>query len=284
MRAWARPLLVAGLALGVLAPPASAQLSDLVSRTAFRVCADPADLPFSNEAGEGFENRIAEMMADELHRELQYAWYPMSMGFVRRTLLDMRCDVIIGYAQGDELVLNTNHYYTSTHVLVTRADSDLADVDTLADPRLQGRQIGVIAGTPPASHLARLGLLERMKGYPLMVDTRHQRPVEDMLSDVASGVTDAAVVWGPAGAPLARAYGDELVVTPLYHEQGAPRLFYRITMGVRQGEDVWKRELNELIRAVQPQIDAILASYGVPLTNDMGTAPKALQGGAEDGG
>ena len=120
--------------------PAAAQLTDLVSRTAFRVCADPANLPFSNEAGEGFENAIAALFAETLGRELQYTWYPMSQGFVRRTLIENRCDVIPGYAQGDELVLNTNHYYTSTHVLVARADGDLADVTTLADPRLQGRR------------------------------------------------------------------------------------------------------------------------------------------------
>ena len=144
MPAWAEArALAAGLAVGLgLAAPAAAQLSDLVSRTAFRVCADPANLPFSNEAGEGFENAIAELFAEKLGRELQYTWYPMSMGFVRRTLVENRCDVIPGYAQGDELVLNTNHYYTSTHVLVVRADGELADVTTLADPRLKGGASG----------------------------------------------------------------------------------------------------------------------------------------------
>ena len=118
----------------------------LVSRTAFRVCADPANLPFSNEAGEGFENAIAELFAENLGRELQYTWYPMSMASCgARSRQPLRRDP--GYAQGDELVLNTNHYYTSTHVLVTRADGDLAEVTTLADPRLKGRRIGVIAGT-----------------------------------------------------------------------------------------------------------------------------------------
>ena len=166
--------------------------------------------------------------------------------------------MIPGYAQGDELVLNTNHYYTSTHVLVTRADSDLADVTTLADPRLEGRRIGVIAGSPPASHLARHGLMATVKGYKLVVDPRHERPNEEMLADLAAGRLDAAVMWGPIGGPLAAGDGDALVVTPLLHEEGAPRLVYRITMGVRQGEDVWKRELNEAIRALQPEIDAIL--------------------------
>jgi quinoprotein dehydrogenase-associated probable ABC transporter substrate-binding protein len=277
MPAWAR---VGGRALALAAAlctaaPAAAQLADLVSDTAFRVCADPANLPFSNEAGEGFENEIAGLFAEALDRELQYAWYPMSMGFVRNTLLDNRCDVIIGYAQGDELVLNTNHYYTSTHVIVVRADGDLADVATLADPRLEGRRIGVIAGSPPASHLARHGLMDTAKGYHLMVDTRHERPNEEMLAALAAGELDAAVMWGPAGGPLARRYGDALTATPLLGEEGSPRLYYRITMGVRPQDDVWKRELNALIRELQPEIDAILRSHGVPLVDDMGETLKA---------
>lgn len=271
MHAWARRAAAAALSLG-LAWPAASQPTELVSQSAFRVCADPANLPLSNEAGEGYENEIAELLADTLGRELQYTWYPMSSGFVRRTLLDQRCDVIIGYAQGDEMVLNTNHYYTSVYVLVTRAASDLADVATLADPRLQGRAIGVVAGSPPASHLARHGLLKDVRSYDLMVDTRIERPNEEMLREVAEGRLDAGVMWGPIAAPLAQSYGDDLVVTPLIHETGSPRLFYRITMGVRQGEDIWKRELNALISDLQPKIDAILQDYGVPLVNDMGTA------------
>jgi quinoprotein dehydrogenase-associated probable ABC transporter substrate-binding protein len=258
------------------APPAGAQLPDLVSRTAVRVCADPADLPMSDQAGEGFENAIAQLFAERLGRELQYAWYPMSTGFVRRTLLEYRCDVIPGYAQGDEMVLNTNHYYTSTHVVVARADSDLADVTTLADPRLQGRRIGVIAGSPPASHLARHGLMANVEGYQLVVDPRHQRPNEEMLADLAAGRIDLAVMWGPIGGPLAKGYGDALTVTPLLAEPGSPRLFYRITMGVRQGDETWKRELNALIAELQPEIDAILRDFHVPLVNDMGTALKPV--------
>lgn len=277
MPAWGDKRL--GGAVGVLlaltlATPAWAQLNDLVSRTAFRVCMDPANMPFSNEAGEGFENRIAELFAEDIGRELQYTWFPMAQGFVRRTLVENNCDVIIGFAQGDDLVLNTNHYYTSTHVLLTRADGDLADVANLADPRLQGRQIGVIAGSPPATHLARNGLMANVHGYELMVDRRVRSPNQDMMADLLDGTLDAAVMWGPIGGPLAKAEGDAVVMTPLLAEQGAPRLFYRITMGVRNGEDVWKRDLNSRIRALQPQIDAILLEAGVPLVNDMGTATK----------
>ncbi len=266
-----------GFALALAAAsvaPAAAQLNDLVSRSNFRVCSDPANMPFSNEAGEGFENRIAELFAESFGRELQYTWFPMAQGFVRRTLVENNCDVIIGFAQGDDLVLNTNHYYTSTHVLLTRADGELADVTTLTDPRLKGRPIGAIAGAPPGSHLARNGLIENVHGYELMVDRRVLSPNDAMLADLLAGEIDAALMWGPIGGPLARAAGDKVVMTPLLNEPGPPKLFYRITMGVRQGEDVWKRELNSKIRELQPQIDAILIEYGVPLVNDMGTAMK----------
>jgi quinoprotein dehydrogenase-associated probable ABC transporter substrate-binding protein len=276
MRAWADAgarVLALAAALAV-ATPATAQLTDLVSRTAFRVCADPANLPFSDEEGQGFENEIAALFAQTLGRELEYTWYPMAQGFVRRTLLENNCDVIIGYAQGDELVLNTNHYYTSTYVLVVRSDSDLADVTALEDPRLQGRHIGVIAGTPPASHLARLGLMPTTEGYQLMVDTRYEHPNRQMLDDLLAVKIDVALMWGPIGGPLAKPRGDELVVTPLIGDPDPPRLAYRITMGVRPGEDRWKRELNSTIRKLQPQIDAILRRWGVPLLNDDGTALK----------
>jgi quinoprotein dehydrogenase-associated probable ABC transporter substrate-binding protein len=276
MNAWAR--IVAALVIvagGSAAAPASAQLVDLVSRTQFRVCSDAANMPFSNDRGEGFENEIAELFADHFERELRYTWFPMATGFVRRTLVENNCDVIIGFAQGDEMVLNSNHYYTSTHVLVVRADSDLANVESLTDPRLQDRRIGVIAGTPPASHLARHGLMRQARGYDLMVDRRVESPNEQMLEDLVDGEIDAAVMWGPVGGPLAQRSGADLVVTPLLSEPGAPRLFYRITMGVRQGEDSWKRELNSAIRRLQPKIDAILRAHGVPLLDDMGTRLKA---------
>lgn len=271
-----RSLFAAAFAAVVAPAVAQAQVADLVSPTALRVCADPADLPLSDRAGEGFENKIAELMATSLGRDLQYTWFPMAMGFVRRTLGAVQCDVIVGYAQGDELVLNTNAYYTSAYTIVTRADSDLHDVTTLEDPRLKGRRIGYIANTPPGTHLARLGMIPDAQSYDLMVDTRLYHPNEDMLADLAAGRIDAGLMWGPIAGPLARRYGDTLVVTPLIHETSGPRMFYRITMGVRPGEDRWKRTLNSEIRKLQPQIDGILAGFGVPLLNDDGTAAKEV--------
>lgn len=265
--------LLSGVLLALLAgTPLAAQTSDLVSKTAFRVCADPANLPMSDQSGAGFENKIAELMAGELGLPLEYTWFPMATGFIRKTLQANRCDAIIGYAQGDEMVLNTNHYYTSAYVLIVPAGGALAGVTTLGDPALKDLRLGVIAGSPPATHLARNGLMARAKGYQLMVDRRYQSPADDMLADLQSGVIDAAILWGPIGAPLVAQAYPGFKVTPLLSEPTQPRLYYRITMGVRQGEKVWERKLNSLIRRNQARIDTILAAAGVPLINDMGTS------------
>ncbi|MFU8834571.1 substrate-binding domain-containing protein [Roseovarius autotrophicus] len=275
MPAWAEGLrrAAAGLALGAgLAAGALAQTSDLVAVDALRVCADPANAPMSSEDGSGYENVLAELIAEKLGVSVTYEWYPMSTGFIRNTLRDKKCDVVIGYAQGHELVLNTNHYMTSVYTLIVPAGGDLAEVETLADPRLKGRRIGIVAGTPPGAHLARHGLIARSRGYPLIVDRRHQSPAQDMLADLEAGEIDAAILWGPLGGPLVKRAHPGLKVIPMVREEGAPRLFYRITMGVRQGEKVWQRKLNSLIRRHQGEIDALLHEAGVPLANDMGTA------------
>ena len=278
MPAWADPralALAVGIALAAGAAPA--QVSDLVSERSFRVCADPANMPFSSRAEEGFENRIAELLASRLDREVRYAWFPMATGFIRKTLGDKTCDVVIGYAQGHELVLNTNHYYTSAYVLVVPADGPLAGVETLADPVLEEARLGIVAGTPPATHFARNGLIAKARSYQLVHDTRHDSPSEAMMADMLAGELDGAVLWGPVGGWLAQEADADLEVIPLINESLPPRMFYRITMGVRQGELQWKRELNSLIRRNQDEIDSILASYGVPLLKDFGEGMKVLE-------
>ena len=278
MPAWAANWglgLAAGLAAGLtLAAPARGQVVDLVSKTELRVCADPANPPFSRRGGGGFENEIADLLAAALDKPAAYTWFPMTIGFIRRTLRANRCDVVIGYAQGHELVLNTNHFYTSTYVLVARPGGSLAAVDHLGDPALRGRRLGVIAGSPPASHLVRLGLMAAARPYRLMVDRRVESPAEQMIADLRAGRIDGGLLWGPVGGYWGRRHG--LKVTPLLKERVAPRLFYRITMGVRPGELVWKRRLNRFIRRHQAAIDRILVSYGVPLLNDQGTALKPV--------
>ncbi len=250
---------------------AAAQTSDLVSRSEFRVCADPANLPLSHENGSGFENRLAELFAAKLERPVAYTWFPMATGFVRNTLRANRCDVIMGYAQGHELVLNTNHYMTSAYALIVPKDGSLANVKTLTDASLQGQRLGIVAGSPPASHLARNGLIARAKPYHLFVDRRVESPAVDMLKDLRAGNIDAAVLWGPIGGPLVKSDFPEFQITPLINEAHPPRLFFRITMGVRPGEKVWQRKLNSLIRRNRNEINAILLEAGVPLLDDMGT-------------
>ncbi|MGC9420840.1 MAG: substrate-binding domain-containing protein, partial [Rhodovulum sp.] len=242
-----------------------------VSRTAFRVCADPANYPMSAEDEAGYENKLAEMIAAKLELPVEYTWYPMATGFVRNTLGANRCDVVMGYAQGHELVLNTNHYFTSAYVLIVPADGPLAGVQKLSDPALQGTTMGIVAGSPPATHLARNGLIGKARPYNLMVDRRYESPAPDMLAALKAGEIDGAILWGPIGGPLVKDGYPEFKVIPLIREDLPPRLFFRITMGVRQGEKVWQRKLNSLIRRNQAEIDAILTEAGVPLLNDMGT-------------
>ncbi|PWR04267.1 amino acid ABC transporter substrate-binding protein [Meridianimarinicoccus roseus] len=263
---------LAAFALGLMTAPGGAQTSDLVSTSALRVCADPANDPMSSEDGSGYENELAELIAGKLDLPVEYTWFPMATGFVRQTLMAKRCDVIMAYAQGHELVLNTNHYLTSVYALIVPADGPLADVETLSDPRLNPLRIGVIAGSPPATHMARNGLIGKAKGYNLFVDRRHESPAPNMLADLEAGEIDAAILWGPLGGPLVKRDHPNLKVIPLVKETLPPKLHYRITMGVRQGEKVWQRQLNSLIRRNQDEINALLHDAGVPLVTDLGDA------------
>jgi len=258
-------VLLAGVAV---VAEAQAQRVDLVDRTALRVCADPANLPFSNDKGEGFENKIAEIVAADLKLPVEYTWFPQATGFIRQTLFAKRCDVVLGYAQGDDLVLNTNHYYRSTYALVLRKGAGLDGVDSLGDPRLRGKRIGVVAGTPPATAMAQLGLIEHAKPYPLMVDRRYESPAERMIDDILSSDIDAGVLWGPIAGYFAPKANGELMVVPLLKEAAGQRMAYRITFGVRPLDDEWKRQLNVLIAKRQGDIDSILLQFGVPLLDE----------------
>src|SRR5262245_56057550 len=225
-------------------------------------------MPFSNDKGEGFENKITDLVAGELKLPVEYTWFPQATGFIRQTLFAKRCDVVMGYAQGDELVLNTNHYYRSTYALVHRKHGGLDGVDSLGDPRLTGKRIGVIAGTPPASVMAQLGLIGHAKPYPLVVDRRHDSPGERMISDIQSSDIDAGILWGPIAGYFAPKATRELAVAPFLKEAAGPRMAYRITFGVRPLEDEWKRQLNGVISKRQGDFDAVLLQYGVPLLDE----------------
>lgn len=243
---------------------------EAVDRSVLRVCSDPANLPFSNQKGEGFENRIADLLAAKLGVPVRYTWFPNSTGFLRMTLRARRCDLVMGIVAGAELVQNTNPYYRSGYVLVTRRADGLADLAGLADPRLQTRRLGITAGTPPANLAARAGLMAQARPYPLHVDSRYEAPGQQMIEDLAANRIDVAVLWGPIAGYFAKEHGAALVVAPLPSAARDTRLDFYITMGVRPGEDQWKNELNALIRENQDAIGTILKDYGVPLLDARG--------------
>jgi quinoprotein dehydrogenase-associated probable ABC transporter substrate-binding protein len=252
-------------------PPGGDNLGlELVDPKVLRVCADPANLPFSNDKGEGFENKIAELLAGKLGKRLAYTWYPSSTGFVRMTLGSFRCDVIPGFPQGGDLAQSTNPYYRSVYALVTKPGAELDGVDSLADARLAGKRLGIVAGTPPATYLVERGLMATAKPYALVVDTRFDSSGRAMTGDVASGEVAAGILWGPIAAWYARKSDPQLHVVPLVKDSGGPALAYRITMGVRPTDQNWRRELNGLIRDNQTAITKILFGYGVPLIDDSG--------------
>jgi quinoprotein dehydrogenase-associated probable ABC transporter substrate-binding protein len=241
---------------------------ELVDPKVLRVCADPRNLPFSNDKGEGFENKLGELFAEKLQKKLDYTYFPQAAGFVRMTLAAHRCDVIIGFPQGGDLVQGTNPYYRTAYALVARQGSGLDEVATLGDERLKGKHIGIVAGTPPATNMAVNGLMADAKSYPLMIDTRLDSSAEAMINDLTSGKIDAAILWGPMAGFYARKASPPLHVTPLVKETAGPKLAYRIGMGVRPADQNWKRQLNRLIQENQPAINKILLDFGVPLLDE----------------
>ena len=269
---WALCAAVAGmffcvelLAQGLERPQSSLELID---PKVLRVCADPHNMPFSTDKGEGFENKLAEFLANKLGKSVAYAWYPQATGFVRNTLAAHRCDVIMGVPQGDDLIQVTNPYYRTAYALVFKRGQGLEGVDTMADPRLNGRRIGVVAGTPPGNNMAANGLMANAKPYPLVVDTRVSSSAEAMMRDLESGDIDAGILWGPMAGYYARQAASATAVVPLVKETTGPRLAYRIGMGVRYSDQDWKRLLNRTIAESQPSINALLLGFGVPLLDD----------------
>ena len=241
---------------------------ELVDPKVLRICADPRNLPFSNDKGEGFENKLGELFAEKLQKQLDYMFFPQATGFVRMTLGAHRCDVIMGFPQGDDLAQGTNPYYRTAYAMVARQGSGLDEVATLGDARLKGKHIGIVAGTPPATNMAANGLMADAKSYPLMIDTRFDSSAAAMIDDLAAGKIDAAILWGPMAGFYARKTNPPLHVTPLVKETTGPRLVYRIGMGVRGADQNWKRQLNRLIQENQPAINKILLDYGVPLLDE----------------
>lgn len=250
------------------ARPAHAQhLPDLVTPDVLRVCSDPGNMPFSERKGDGFENKIAQIVADELKVKLRYYWLTQGPGFVRNTLGTGLCDLIIG-TSGGEIVQPTNPYYRSAYVLVSRK-GELPDIKSLDDPRLKDRQIGIIAGTPPSNRLSELKLVgERIHAYApyaFGAERKHQTVAAEVIADLAEKKIDVAILWGPAAGWLAKQSGVPMDVVPLLNEPGRPALTFRVSMGVRHNENDWKRSLNTVLRKRRADIEKVLKEYDVPL-------------------
>jgi quinoprotein dehydrogenase-associated probable ABC transporter substrate-binding protein len=255
------------LLLAAGAAPVSAP--EIVDRSELKVCADPNNLPFSDEKKEGFENKIADLLGTELGLKVDYVWFPQVIGFVRNTLRTRLCDLVMGTVAGDEIMQTTNPYYFTTYVMFYRSDKSLS-FEGPQDPRLARLRLGVVGGTPPADLLARYDLMAHTKPYALTVDTRFESPTHEMVQDVVDGTIDVGFLWGPiAGYHRKR---DDLPITmvPLKSEPGAARMEYHIAMGVRANEPEWRRRINAAILKRQPEISAILRDYGVPLLNEQG--------------
>ena len=263
--------LIAGVGLLPLATLEAAQGSgrQALTTSILRVCADPENLPYSNRALQGFENRIVSLVAEKLGLEVRYTWFPQSIGFVRNTLRVRDCDLISGITTTSEKVQNTNPYYHSVYTMVYRKDSGI-DASRMSDPQLRDLRLGVVAGTPPVDLIVQLGLLGNIRPYHLVADTRRHKPARQAILDVANGVTDVAFIWGPISAYYAREAEHELVLVPLVNEEQKVRLNFRVSMAVRYNEIDWKHEINRVLGELQPEIDAILREYGVPLLNARG--------------
>jgi mxaJ protein len=241
------------------------------ARPALRVCADPNNLPFSNERGEGFENKIAELVARELHATLEYTWWAQRRGFVRNTLAAGACDVLISVPEGFERALTTTPYYRSTYVFVSPKAKRYA-LRSFDDPRLRRLRIGVqmvgddYANTPPAHALARRGIVRNVAGYTLYGDYRQPDPPARIIDAVARGEVDVAVVWGPLAGYFARRSRVPLEVTPVSPRVDPPRLplTFAIAMGVRQGNVALRDSLQLVLDRRGAEIGRILDDYGVP--------------------
>jgi mxaJ protein len=249
--------------------PASAEAPD---PTALRVCADPNNMPFSNAEGEGFENKLAEMLAADLGKHVTYEWRAQRRGFVRNTLKAEVCDVMMGVPAHYDLVDATRPYYRSTYVFVSRADRNL-DIASIKDPRLKNLKIGVhLIGddgmnTPPAHALSQQGVVTNLVGYSIYGDYRDPDPPARLIEAVERGDIDLAAAWGPFAGYAAKTSQVPLVLVPIADaESFAPLRFqFEIAMGVRKGDAALKTQLDDFIALKQPELRALLQSYGVPL-------------------
>lgn len=239
-----------------------------------RVCADPNNLPFSNRAGEGFENKLAELIAHKLGKQVAYTWWAQRRGFVRHTLKAGDCDVVMGVPAHYDLVETTRPYYRSSYVFVSQSARHL-QLDAIDDSRLRTLKIGVhLIGddgnnTPPAHALGQQGIVENVRGYMIYGDYREPDPPIRLIEAVEQGEIDIAAAWGPLAGYAAKLSTVPLTVTPIAGgERFAPQQFqFEIAMGVRKGDHALRDQLDDFIGHSAVAIRNLLTSYGVPLAD-----------------
>ena len=253
-------------ALVALALAAGASASEV------RVCADPNNLPFSNAKGEGFENRIVELLARDLGLTVKYVWWAQRRGAIRNTLDADACDLIPGIASGIERLGTTRPYYRSTYVFVARKDGPLADLASLDDPRLREATIGVQlvgddgANTPPAHALARRDLRGKVRGFMVYGDYAKADPQQAIVDAVARGDVDIAIVWGPTAGYYAKQAKRSVVLHPVTPWLDGPQwpMQFDVSMGVRREDRELRRTLDRALERNADAVAKILAEYGVP--------------------
>jgi mxaJ protein len=241
-------------------------------REPLRVCADPNNMPFSDRAGHGFENAIAELVAKEMGRTVSYFWAPQRRAFVRNTLNAERCDVIIGVPARFELVQTTRPYYRSSYVFVARRDRGV-QIRSFDDQRLRRLRVGIqltgddYENPPPAQALAVRHIIDNVRGYTVYGDYSKPDPQRDVVDAVAKGTVDVAVVWGPMAGYFAAREPVAMEVTPVSPERDGPSRPFRfeIAMGVRRGDRPLHDALDSIIAARGREIREILARFHVPL-------------------
>ena len=267
-------------AAGLLLTCALAAAQQAPSRTAFRVCQDPNNLPFSSVKGEGYENKIAELFAKDLGLPVEYFSFPNRLAFIRNTLRfklpgqDYPCDIVMGVPAGFDQVSATKPYYRSTYALVFAKGKGLEGVTSVDEflaldrSKLRALKIGVYDRSPGSDWLSSHQLVDSAVPYLILNPDPEQYPGEIIEKELASGKLDAAVVWGPiAGYYATRIKSPELVVVPMKSERNI-KFDYQMAMGVRYGEREWKQQIETLIEKRRPEITAILRDYGVPLLED----------------
>jgi mxaJ protein len=245
-------------------------LSAQPSTRVLRVCADPNNLPFSNNRGEGFENRLAELIARDLKARVEYTWWAQRRGFVRETVTAGACDVIPGVPVGFDRTLVTRPYYRSSYVFVTRRDRGLS-LRSFDDPALRRLKIGVQligddgVNTPPAQALAVRHLAGNVVGFPLYGDYAQPNPPARIVDAVARGDVDAAVVWGPLAGYFARKQSTDLALTTI-SDRPDPRLpmAFDIGVGVARRARPLRDEIDGVLARRRSEIDRMLDSFGVP--------------------